>query len=196
MRDYSQIGFEIIKEILSEVSELTGPCFYPGKFKPPHKGHFEAAKFLSQQPNVNKVYVIISNVEKFGISSKDSLKIWEEYLKAEPNAKIDVKESTEGTPIKDIFRYIMQNPDVKSVYVGSAKQEAEELGYFKKLQEKFPDKVKQIIIPDQFDRISATQMRAALKSGNFDKFADFLPASAYNKGVTKDVFGLLTKIIK
>jgi FAD synthase len=196
MRDYSLIGKEIIEDILKEVNELTGPCFYPGKFKPPHKGHFEAAKYLANQPNVNMVYVIISNVSKFGITSKDSLKIWQDYLLSEPNSKIRVKESTEGTPIKDIFRYIEQNPEVKTIYVGAAKEEAENLGYFSKLKEKYPEKVKQIVIPDQFDRISATQMRQALKNGDFEAFAKFLPDSAYNKGITKKVFGLLTKIIK
>lgn len=196
MRDYSLIGKEIIEDVLKEVNQLTGPCFYPGKFKPPHKGHFEAAKYLSKQPNVNMVYVIISNVSKFGINSNDSLKIWQDYLLAEPNNKIKVKESTEGTPIKDIFRYVAQNPDVKNIYVGAAKEEAEELGYFSKLKEKFPEKIKQIIIPDQFSRISATDMRKALKAGDFDAFAKFLPDSAYNKGITKKVFGILTKIIK
>lgn len=196
MRDYSQIGVEIIKDLLKEVNEKTGPCFFPGKFKPPHKGHFEAAKYLSKLPNINKVYVIISNVEKFGITAKDSFTIWEEYLSAEPNNQIEVKTSTEGTPIKDIFRFVSQNPDIKSVYVAGAKEEIEELGYTKKLKEKFPDVIKPIVIPDQFGRISATQMRETIKDGNYDKFKDFIPASAYNQGAGKKVFGLLTKILK
>jgi FAD synthase len=196
MRDYSQIGFEIIEELLREVNKNTGPCFFPGKFKPPHKGHFEAANYLSNQPNVNMVYVIISNVQKFGITDKDSLKIWTEYLEAQPNDKIKVKISTEGSPIKDIYREINQNPDWSKVYVAAAKQEVETEGYFNDLIQKFPDKVQAIVIPDQFGRISATQMRDALKRGDFKKFSEFLPAAAYNKGITKDVFGMLTKIIK
>lgn len=196
MRDYSKIGFEIIEELLKEVNSQTGPCFFPGKFKPVHKGHFEAANFLSKQPNVNMVYVIISNVEKFGITDKDSLRMWTDYLKASPNNNIKVKISTEGSPIKDIYREVNQNPDWPKVYVAAAKEEVENEGYFKDLIAKFPDRVESIIIPDQFGRISATQMRDALKRGDFKKFAEFLPAAAYNKGITKDVFGMLTKIIK
>ena len=169
MRDYSKIGFEIIEELLREVNKNTGPCFFPGKFKPPHKGHFEAANFLASQPNVNMVYVIISNVEKFGISAQDSLKIWTEYLKAEPNNSIKVKASTEGSPIKDIYRYVNQNPDVPKIYVAAAKEEVENEGYFNDLIQKFPDKVEAIVIPDQFGRISATQMRDSLKRGDFKK---------------------------
>jgi hypothetical protein len=196
MRDYSQIGKIIMQQILYEVDANTGPCFYPGKFKPPHKGHFEAAKYLASQTYVNKVYVIISNVTKFGITPDDSVLIWNDYLEAEPNSKIVIQKSTESTPIKDIFRYASQNPDLKSIYVGAAKEESDELGYFDKLKEKFPGVIKPIEIPDQFGRISATQMRQAIKDGNFDEFSKFVPVAAYNKGITKDVFGLLTKIIK
>jgi FAD synthase len=196
MRDYSDIGKIIIEQLLYEVNAETGPCFYPGKFKPPHKGHFEAAKYLASQTYINKVYVVISKVTKFGISPEDSLRIWNEYLEAEPNPKIDVKISTESTPIKDIFRFASQNPELKSIYVAAAQEESEELGYFDKLKEKFPGIIKPITIPNQFDRISATQMRQAVKDGDFDAFSKFLPDSSYNKGVTKDVFGLLTKIIK
>lgn len=195
MRDYSQIGVEIIQELLKEVNENTGPCFFPGKFKPPHKGHFEAAKYLTTKAYINKVYIVISNVTKFGITPQDSLKIWQDYLTAEPNDKIEVKVSTEGTPIKDIFRFAAQNEDLKSIYVASAKEEAEELGYFDKLQDKFPN-IKKEVIPDQFGRISATQMRNAVKNGNFDEFAKFVPISSYNKGKAKEVFGLLTKILE
>ena len=196
MRDYSQIGFEIIAELLNEVNENTGPCFFPGKFKPPHKGHFEAAKYIASLPNINKVYVIISKVTKFGITPQDSLTIWEDYLKAEPNNKIEVKVSTESTPIKDIFRFVSQNPDIKSVYIAGAKEEIEELGYAKKLQEKFPNVIKTIVIPDQFGRISATQMRNAIKIGDFEGFSKFIPVSSYNKGEAKEIFALLTKILE
>jgi len=195
MRDYSQIGIEIIQEIIKEINDKTGPCFFPGKFKPPHKGHFESAKYLTQIPYINKVYVVISNVTKFGITAKDSLQIWQDYLEAEPNNKIEVKISTEGTPIKDIFRFASQNPELKSIYVAAAKEEADNLGYFEKLQEQFPN-IKKEVIPDQFGRISATQMRATVKDGNFKKFSEFVPTSAYNKGKAKEVFGLLTKILE
>ena len=85
-----KIGRQVVEDLLKEASPDVGPCFYPGKFKPPHKGHFEAAKYLASKPYINKVYVIISNVTKYGITPEDSLYIWQEYLKAEPNPKISV----------------------------------------------------------------------------------------------------------
>lgn len=191
-----KIGRQVVEDLLKEASPDVGPCFYPGKFKPPHKGHFEAAKYLASKPYINKVYVIISNVEKYGITAKDSLYIWQEYLKAEPNPKINVSISKESTPIKDIFTFMDKNRDVDPIYVAGAGEEVEGLGYFDALEKRFPNRVRKEVIPDQFERISATQMRAALKTGNFEEFAKFVPDSAYNKGVTKDIFGRLLKILK
>lgn len=195
MRDYSQIGREIIEEILREVNEQVGPCFYPGKFKPPHKGHFEAAKFLANDPRVNIVYVVVSNVTKFGITAEESERIWNQYLKAEPNFKIKVVKSTESTPIKDIFKFASDHKDLKSIYVAAGKEESEDLGYFKKLQEKYPN-IKQIVVPAQFGRISSTGMRKAIKDNNFKEFSTYVPTIAYNKGVAKNMFDTLIKTLK
>ncbi len=46
MIDVQKIGRQVVEDLLNEASSDVGPCFYPGKFKPPHKGHFEAAKYL------------------------------------------------------------------------------------------------------------------------------------------------------
>lgn len=196
MIDVQKIGRQVVEDLLNEASSDVGPCFYPGKFKPPHKGHFEAAKYLASKPYINKVYVIISNVTKFGITPQDSLKIWQEYLAAEPNPKISVSISKESTPIKDIFSFMADNPDVDPIYVAGGAEEVEGIGYFDSIQKRFPNRVRKEVIPNQFGRISATQMRAAVKDGNFEEFAKFIPDSAYNKGAAKDIFGRLLKIMK
>ena len=191
-----QLGRQIAEDLLKEASPDVGPCFYPGKFKPPHKGHFEAAKYLASQNYINKVYVIISNVTKFGITAQDSLYIWQEYLKAEPNPKIDVSISKESTPIKDIFAFMAENSEVSPIYVAGGGEEVDGIGYFDSIQKRFPNRVRKETIPDQFGRISATQMRDTIKTGNYEEFVKFIPDSAYNKGVAKDVFGRLLKIMK
>jgi nicotinic acid mononucleotide adenylyltransferase len=191
-----QLGRQIAEDILKEASSDVGPCFYPGKFKPPHKGHFEAAKYLASKPYINKVYVIISNVTKYGITAEDSFQIWKQYLNAEPNPKISVSISKESTPIKDVFSFMAENPDIDPIYVAGAAEEVEGIGYFDSIQKRFPNKVRKEIIPDQFERISSTQMRSYIKDGNYEEFEKFIPDAAYNKGVTKDVFGRLLKIMK
>lgn len=194
--NFDHIGREIVEDLLREGSPDVGPCFFPGKFKPPHKGHFEAAKYLASLNYINIVYVIISNVTKFGITPEDSLYIWQEYLKAEPNPKISVSISKESTPIKDIFAFMADNPDVDPIYVAGGAEEVEGIGYFDSIQKRYPNRVRKEVIPAQFERIRATDMRAVVKTGNFEEFAKFIPDAAYNKGVAKDVFGRLIKIIK
>lgn len=187
---------EIVQELLAEASPDVGPCFFPGKFKPPHKGHFEAAKYLASQNYINRVYVVISNVTKFGITPQDSEYIWNEYLKAEPNPKIKVMVSEEVSPIKDIYTFLKNNPDISPVYVAAAGEEIEGEGRFGSLSINFPDRVRIEKIPDQFGRISATQMRTAVAIGDYEEVAKFVPDAAYNKGVAKDVFARLIKIMK
>jgi hypothetical protein len=89
-----------------------------------------------------------------------------------------------------------QNREVDPVYVAGAQEEVEGLGYFDAIQKRFPDRVRKEVIPNQFERMSATQMRDAVKQGNVKEFEKFIPDAAYNKGVTKDVFGRLIKIMK
>lgn len=194
--NFDHIGRQIVEDLLREGSPDVGPCFFPGKFKPPHKGHFEAAKYLASLNYINIVYVIISNVTKFGITPEDSLYIWQEYLKAEPNPKISVSISKESTPIKDIFAFMADNPDVDPIYVAGGAEEVEGIGYFDSIYKRYPNRVRKEVIPAQFERIRATDMRAVVKTGNFEEFAKFIPDAAYNKGVAKDVFGRLIKIIK
>jgi phosphopantetheine adenylyltransferase len=48
------------RQIAEAIANEAGPCFYPGKFKPPHKGHFEAARNLASRDYVKMVNILIS----------------------------------------------------------------------------------------------------------------------------------------
>lgn len=195
MINIDSIVNEIVQELLAEGSPDVGPCFFVGVFKPPHKGDFDAAKYLASQNYINRVYVVISNVPKFGINAQDSLYIWNEYLEAEPNPKIKVMISSESSPVKDIYSFLKNNPDVTPVYVAAAEEELDG-GGFGSLTTNFPDRVRIEKIPDQYGKISAEEMRDAVKRGDFEDVASFIPDSAYNKGAAKDIFGRLLKIMK
>jgi hypothetical protein len=88
------------------------------------------------------------------------------------------------------------NPDVDPIYVAGGAEEVEGIGYFDSIYKRYPNRVRKEVIPAQFERIRATDMRAVVKTGNFEEFVKFIPDAAYNKGVAKDVFGRLIKIIK
>jgi nicotinamide mononucleotide adenylyltransferase len=186
------IGQRIAEAIINEA----GPCFYPGKFKPPHKGHYAAAKNLASRDYVKMVYVLISKKTIDGITPEDSLMIWHMYLKAEPNPKITVKISTDESPTQTIIKYLKNNPTVSTVYVAVGDDEVDDEAYGNSLQQQFGDRVKIIPVHEKAGDISAPHVRNVLASGDFEEFAEAVPEAAYNKGFAPKIFKMLGTKVK
>jgi predicted nucleotidyltransferase len=188
----SGIGKIIAEDVVNE----PGICFYPGGFKPPHKGHFEAAKDLASRNYITQVNIIIGPKERDGITSKESLAIWNFYLKSEPNPKITVKIAESVSPIKDIYDYIAEHPELKPVYLAGGKDEVDDQGYFKSLVKAFGERVVPIPIEEKFGRISASYTRNQLRAGDIESFKQTIPDSVIQKGYFDDIFKMLSPIIK
>lgn len=186
------IGQRIAEAIINE----PGPCFYPGKFKPPHKGHYQAAKELASKDYIKMVYIIISKKTVDGITPEDSLMIWNMYLNAEPNPKLSVKISTDESPIVTIQHYLKANPTVDPVYVAGGDDEIDDTEYGKSLQTEFGDRVKFIPVHEKAGIISAPHVRSVLASGDFEAFKEAIPEAAYNKGVAPKIFKMLATKVK
>lgn len=72
---------------------------FPGAFKPPHKGHFDTAK---QAATTNDVAVVlVSGIDRDGISSDDSYYIWNLYKSFLP---------------KNLYVYTIQGSPVLTIY--------------------------------------------------------------------------------
>jgi predicted nucleotidyltransferase len=101
----------LIKELISDfiVEEITKEsiALYPGKFKPPHKGHFLVAKQLLEK--VDRVEIILSPKEVEGITAEQSKEIWELYNTL-LGGKLDIKIINES-PIKYVLDTIEANPN-------------------------------------------------------------------------------------
>ena len=189
----TQIGKRIAEAIINE----PGPCFYPGRFKPPHKGHYEAAKELTSRNYIEMVYIIISKKVVNGITPEDSLMIWNMYLKAEPNPKISVSIATTESPVTTIMNYLNKNTAVDTVYVAISDDETDDIDYGEALQENYGDKVKLISIHDKAGIISSPHVRNILADGNYEEFAEAIPEAAFNKGAAPKIFKMLaTKVRK
>lgn len=185
------LGKRIAEAILHE----PGPCFYPGKFKPPHKGHYTAAKALAAKEYITKVYVVVSSKEIQGISPEDSVIIWREYLQAEPNPKIIVQLSTEQSPIESIINYLSDNPRVDPVYVAVGDDEKDDTGYGVSLQKQFGSRVKIITVNERTEGVTAPHVRSLLQAGDYESFIETVPEAAYNRGAGSRIFKMLaTKI--
>jgi len=187
MIDAHKIGRLVAEAVLND----PGPCFYPGKFKPPHKGHFEAAKDLASRNYITKVFVIISNKVIDGITPEDSLAIWNMYLDAEKITKVTVRISTDGSPIQSIMKFLSSNPEVDPVYIAVGEDEKDDEEYGESLQSNYGDRVKTIKVNERAGNVSAPMVREALKAGDFEEFKESVPEAAYNRGAASKIFKML-----
>ena len=192
MIDARQIGRLIAEEIVNE----PGPCFYPGKFKPPHKGHFEAASYLASRNFITEVDIIISNKVIDGITPEDSLLIWNSYISAEPNAKFKVQISTQNSPIVDIINFLKANPEISPVYVAGGDDESDDQEYLISLQDQFGDRLKPIAVHEKEGKVSAPYIRDVLRKKDFEAFKKVVPEAAANRGVALKIFKMLSSKIE
>jgi len=157
---------EIGKLIGEEISKEPGIAFYPGGFKPPHKGHFAAAQQLAAKPYITQVRVLIGHGERGGITAQQSKAIWDLYLKAQPNPKINVEIAKNNSPIRDIYQWFADDLNRKA-YVAAAGKEADDLKYFEGLKNAYGDRVQEEIVDDQFvdsdnERVSGSDFRSTI----------------------------------
>ena len=187
---------DLARSIVEDVTYELGPCIYPGGFKPPHKGHFEAVKDLASRSYVQQVYIVVSQKDRDGITAKQSFETWKTYLKCEPIPKASVEISPYPSPVTYAYKFIEARPNVKPIYLAGAKDEVEDQNYFQSLQKRFGDQVLTIAVEEKFGRISATTMRDALRTGNYDKFKECVPEAVNSKGKSQELFKTLAATIK
>ena len=100
-----------------EDEESAGPktvVLFPGAFKPPHAGHYAAAKYYADNPDVDEVQVIISKSdraehtekERLSVTPEISLEFWNQYTAGD--SKIKPRVTIEPSPIRDAYK-VMEN---------------------------------------------------------------------------------------
>jgi nicotinamide mononucleotide adenylyltransferase len=191
MINATKIGRLIAEEITNE----PGPCFYPGKFKPPHKGHFKAALDLASRNYIIMVTVIISRKPIEGITPEDSLAIWNMFLQSQPSPKIKVQISTQESPIVDIINYMKKNPSANPVYVAGGDDETDDDNYMATLEQEFHNRVRAIPIHEKDGMVSAPYVRELLRTQDYEKFKETVPEAAFNRGAAPKIFKMLASKI-
>lgn len=102
---------ELIQPLLEETTRTV--ALYPGKFKPPHKGHFEVAKSLLDK--ADEIRIVISPVPVDGITPQQSKSVWDLYnslLGGKLNIVI-----ADVSPVKYVLDTIKNNPSDKFIAV-------------------------------------------------------------------------------
>jgi len=158
------------KYLVSLLLEQDQPtiALFPGKFKPPHKGHFEVVKKLLQ--NADQVVVLISPKTHEGITADESAAVWELY-KQKLDGNVEVRIST-VTPVKDVYDFVENNPEL-TVYAAYGKGEESR---YKNLS-KYPNaKIFDAgSISEDGEDVSATNLRKAIRDNNDGEIKKYLP---------------------
>ena len=155
-------------------------AIYPGAFKPPHKGHFFVVKQLVDRSDVDKVIIAVSQKDRGGVTSEQSLDVWEIY-KNLLGPKVETV-LIPGSPVSYTFSQIKNNPDNQYV-TAFGKEEGTR---FSNLQS-VPNV--EIFNAGNADNISATDFRDAIRGRNIKQVANFLP----NGVSTREFFDAFTR---
>lgn len=191
-----------MKPFKDYVGNNTSIGLFPGAFKPPHRGHFDTVKKAALENN--KVVVLVSAVDRDGITASDSFSIWNTYKPYLPkNVMIFL---VSGSPVTAIYQIVdiinngQFSPTPRTpVPLPDAQNIANTL-----LTEKLPASIKLYASSEDLNRYnaffdsekskiykgknisniekgevtritSATDARQALREKNYQKFESFLP---------------------
>ena len=153
--DVEQLGeASTVKEIVS---------LYGGGFKPPHKAHFNNAKFLADKSDKLVIFIGPKVREGIRISAEQSKAIWEIYKKY---LKVPVElVISKVTPIRDIYEFADNNAELYSkIITGALPEEMSRFAYFKKNKENYPNTEIQELprMGDEENKFSATSIRNSM----------------------------------
>jgi phosphopantetheine adenylyltransferase len=186
----------LVKSLVNPLleSDQKGIALLPGGFKPPTVGHFALVDEVAKHPEVSKVIVFIGHKTRDGVTKEESKEIWDIYQKYLPS-NVEIKLAENPSPISDVNSLIKNNPDTMFYPVVGIRGEMdlEDLNRFKSLEGKY-ENFKPIVIKSEQgeNRISGTNTRAALISGDKDRFLTYLPTEL-NQQEKNKVWSILTK---
>jgi len=179
----NNIGEGIVNQLLEESTPIV--ALYPGKFKPPHAGHFDVISKASKI--ADKVIVIMSNISKDEFTPEDSMKVWRLYKDILPN-NTQIIISDKASPISEVFNIIKDKTQDFLVLYG--KGERSRYASIERDREKYSNV--NIIDSGTFEDLHATDLRNAIRNKDLEGIQKYLPQGIDAKKVlsiyTQDEF--------
>jgi cytidyltransferase-like protein len=174
------IGKEIVQELLESSTPIV--ALYPGKFKPPHQGHFNVVQQASKI--ADEVVVIMSNIPKDEFTPEQSMEVWDLYKDLLPS-NVEVKISSKSSPVSEVFDIVKDKSRDFIVLYG--KGERSRYAAIDKDREKYSNV--QIVDAGTAENFNATDLRAAIRNKDLKDIQTFLP-----KGIdAKKIFSIYSK---
>jgi hypothetical protein len=186
----------LVKSLIQPILEAEGQniALVPGGFKPPTLGHFYMVDEVANNPNLDKVIILIGHKDRDGINKEESKQIWDIYKKYLPS-NVEIQISLNPSPISDVNSLIKNNPQINYFPVVGIRGEEDmgDLKRFDNLEGKY-DNYKPIVIKSEGegDRVSGTNARLAVLNGEYGSFQRYLPTEISEEDRDK-IWSILTK---
>ena len=167
-------------------------ALFPGGFKPPHSGHFQAAE--AGMNKADKVYVIVSEKPRDGISVDLSLWLWEKYIakygyqgRMIPVGHTELVKDSKS-PIQTTYDYVKKlDPNTKVVLV-LGKKDIQDGRYASVGKDREDLNVSMYAV--KFGGITGTKMRNFAKDGDAVNFMKNLPAK-FDKKERQEIYEMV-----
>jgi cytidyltransferase-like protein len=160
------IGREIVQELIESTTPIV--ALYPGKFKPPHAGHFNV---VTKAANIaDKVIVIMSNVPKDEFTPEDSMKVWRLYEDILPS-NVQIIISGKSSPVSEVFDIVKDK--TRDFIVLYGKGERSRYASIEHDREKYSNV--NIVDAGSFENLNATDLRTAIRNKDLEDIQKFLP---------------------
>lgn len=160
------IGREIVQELIESTTPIV--ALYPGKFKPPHAGHFSVVEKASKI--ADKVIIIMSNISKDEFTAEESMKVWELYKDVLPS-NIQIIISEKSSPVSEVFDIVKDKSTDFLVLYG--KGERNRYASIERDREKYFNV--DIVDAGTFDDLHATDLRKVIRNKDLENIQKFLP---------------------
>ena len=160
------IGREIVQELIESTTPIV--ALYPGKFKPPHAGHFSVVEKASKI--ADKVIIIMSNISKDEFTAEESMKVWELYKDILPN-NVQIVISGKSSPVSEVFDIVKDKSTDFLVLYG--KGERSRYASIERDREKYFNV--DIVDIGNFESLNATDLRTSIRNKDLESIQKFLP---------------------
>ena len=154
-------------------------ALFPGGYKPPHLGHYNAAKYLADK--ADKVIIRIGSKPRNNIGKELSNEIWHLYKEFDPDPrakKLIISIAQSNSPVTDVYEFVEKIvPENSEVILALGEKDMSDGRYNNIPRIAEPRNIKSQIefIPPQAGGISGTDIRQIIKSNNKEEFFKYIP---------------------
>jgi len=182
-------GINFNTQVLTE-KEGKRVALLPGGFKPPHAGHYQLAKELSEMEGIDEVVVIIGKKPreseldpKITVTAEQSKELWDLYTMSDEKIKVRVQSGK--TPVGDVYDLIADKNSFSegdTIVLGKSDKDEEEGDSRFNRAQSYAERhnpgvsVEEMIMPVYGGKdMGGTSLRNMIADGKKDKFISNIP---------------------